>query len=73
MHVVTQRPLRVASSAPLNRSPANHQPPTINRHAVGAMATVPAPPLIKYRLDFGKALGGSLLPAAVTPVVNYFM
>ncbi|KAG2448431.1 hypothetical protein HYH02_006323 [Chlamydomonas schloesseri] len=40
---------------------------------VGAMATVPKPPLIKYRLDFGKALGGSMAPAAVTPVVNYFM
>ncbi|KAG2493048.1 hypothetical protein HYH03_008711 [Edaphochlamys debaryana] len=40
---------------------------------VAAMATVPAPPLIKYRLDFGKALGGSVAPAAVTPVVNYFM
>ncbi|KXZ55135.1 hypothetical protein GPECTOR_3g286 [Gonium pectorale] len=40
---------------------------------VAAMATVPKPPLIKYRLDFGKALGGSLAPAAVTPVVNYFM
>ncbi len=37
------------------------------------MATVPKPPMIKYRLDFGKALGGSLAPAAVTPVVNYFM
>lgn len=37
------------------------------------MATVPKPPLIKYRLDFGKALGGSMAPAAVTPVVNYFM
>ncbi|KAG2424545.1 hypothetical protein HXX76_014426 [Chlamydomonas incerta] len=40
---------------------------------VGAMATVPKPPLIKYRLDFGKALGGSMAPAAVTPVINYFM
>ncbi|PNH08684.1 Synaptotagmin-2 [Tetrabaena socialis] len=40
---------------------------------VGAMATVPKPPLIKYRLDFGKAMGGSLAPAAVTPVVNYFI
>lgn len=37
------------------------------------MATLRKPPLIKYRLDFGKALGGSLLPAAVTPVVNYFI
>ncbi|KXZ55136.1 hypothetical protein GPECTOR_3g287 [Gonium pectorale] len=40
---------------------------------VAAMATMPRPPLIKYRLDFGKALGGSLAPAAVTPVVNYFV
>ncbi|KAG2493047.1 hypothetical protein HYH03_008710 [Edaphochlamys debaryana] len=40
---------------------------------VGAMVTVPAPPMIKYRLDFGKALGGSMAPAAVRPVINYFM
>ncbi|GFR39731.1 hypothetical protein Agub_g212 [Astrephomene gubernaculifera] len=40
---------------------------------VGAMATVPKPPLIKYRLDFGRAMGGSMAPAAVTPVVNFFL
>ncbi|GLC43424.1 hypothetical protein PLESTB_001555900 [Pleodorina starrii] len=40
---------------------------------VAAMATVPKPPLIKYRLDFGRALGGSVAPLAVTPVVNYFL
>ncbi|GIL85222.1 hypothetical protein Vretimale_10731 [Volvox reticuliferus] len=40
---------------------------------VALMATVPKPPLIKYRLDFGKAMGGSMAPAAVTPVINYFM
>ncbi|EFJ40787.1 hypothetical protein VOLCADRAFT_119865, partial [Volvox carteri f. nagariensis] len=40
---------------------------------VALMATVPKPPLIKYRLDFGKALGGSMVPAAVTPVINFFL
>ncbi|GLC59938.1 hypothetical protein PLESTB_001556000 [Pleodorina starrii] len=40
---------------------------------VALMATVPKPPLIKYRLDFGKAMGGSMAPAAVTPVINYFL
>ncbi|GIL55458.1 hypothetical protein Vafri_11001 [Volvox africanus] len=40
---------------------------------VAMMATVPKPPLIKYRLDFGKAMGGSMAPAAVTPVINYFL
>ncbi|KAG2448432.1 hypothetical protein HYH02_006324 [Chlamydomonas schloesseri] len=40
---------------------------------VAAMVTMPRAPLIKYRLDFGKALGGAALPAAVTPVINYFV
>ncbi|EFJ40788.1 hypothetical protein VOLCADRAFT_107980 [Volvox carteri f. nagariensis] len=40
---------------------------------VALMATVPKPPLIKYRLDFGKALGGSMLPKLVTPVIDYFI
>ncbi|GIL85220.1 hypothetical protein Vretimale_10731 [Volvox reticuliferus] len=40
---------------------------------VALMATVPKPPLIKYRLDFGKAMGGAVAPMAVTPVVNYFL
>lgn len=41
--------------------------------AVAAMVTMPRAPMIKYRLDFGKALGGAALPAAVTPVINYFL
>eukprot|EP00198_Chlamydomonas_reinhardtii_P000381 XP_001689716.1 predicted protein [Chlamydomonas reinhardtii] len=40
---------------------------------VAAMVTMPRAPMIKYRLDFGKALGGAALPAAVTPVINYFL
>jgi hypothetical protein len=33
------------------------------------MATVPAPPLIKFRLDFGKA-GGQILPNTFMPIIR---